>query len=275
MKAAFDTSLLRSLPVGEALREISNAGFKYVEIGLAHFSLVESTDEDSQILLNSLKSCGLEIAAVIGNYPLSYPDEEVRAYAVQQYLKAFERAETVGCKLFASELNGDIDDRAGSERAFLKSFREIRSRLERSEIVLCFEAHPGDFIESNKLAVELISGIDSPNLRYLYCAPHSFILGQDIREMLEYCREILAYVHLCDSLRPQKTFFSGRYFPKVQPHQHLLPGSGDVDLRTVLSTLKGLNYEGFVTMNPFSHFDKPLDALRASKKWLDSELSFD
>jgi len=135
MKLAFDTSLLKSLPFGKTLEEISNAGYKFIEIGLAHFSAHESSQEDVRKLLELTSNYGLQIAALIGNYPLSYQNEEIRAFAVQNYLKAIETAETLGCKLFASELNGDIEDRAGSEKAFLKSFEEIRPHLEKSNVI--------------------------------------------------------------------------------------------------------------------------------------------
>jgi myo-inositol catabolism protein IolH len=273
MKLAFDTSLLRSLPLDKALEEISNAGYKYIEIGLAHFSAVESSQEDERKLLELISSYDLQIAALIGNYPLSYQDEEIRAFAVMNYLKAIETAEKLRCTLFASELNGDIEDRPGSEKAFLKSFEEIRPYLEKSRVILSFEAHPGDFIESNKVAVDLIERINHPQLRYLYCAPHSFILGQNVREMIEYSRHELEYVHISDSLRPERTFFSGRYFPKVLPHQHLLPGLGDVDLAGVLQALQRIGYMGYLTVNPFSHFDRPVEALKDSKRRMDSLLS--
>jgi myo-inositol catabolism protein IolH len=269
LKLAFDSSLLRSLPVEKALEEISLAGYSRIEIGLAHFNLVEASDEEAKALLDVVSKYSLTIAAVIGNYPLSYPDEEIRSYAVEQYSKAIKTCEILGCKLLASELNGDMEDRKGSEIAFRKSFEEIRPSLEKSNITLCFEAHPGDFVESNKLAVDLIRNVNSLNLRYLYCTPHSFILGQDVKDMIEYSRDVLNYVHFADSLRPQKTFFSGRYFPKVLPHQHLLPGLGDVDLKRIAQTLSEIDFKGDVTVNPFSHFDKPVEALRESRKLVD------
>jgi len=273
LRLAFDTSLLRSLPVEEALEEISKAGYTHIEIGLAHFSSSESTNVDAESLSDALSRNHLRLAALCGIYPLSYPEEEVRAVGAQLYVKAISRAQSLGCKLLVSELNGDGDQRSASELAFLKSFEEIRPHLEKTDVTLCFEAHPGDFIESNTAAVDLIKRVNSSQLRYLYCAPHSFILGQNISEMVEYAREVLGYVHFADTLRPEKTFFSGRYFPKVRPHQHLLPGLGDVDLKSLVHVLKKMNYVGFVTVNPFSHFDSPIESLRDSKLRAESMLS--
>jgi len=273
MRLAFDTSLLRSLPVEEAFEEISKAGYSHIEIGLTHFSASESTDEEAVSLRDALSRYHLDLAALCGIYPFSYPEEEVRAAGVQLYLKAIDRAQSLGCRLLISELNGDMDHRSESQLAFFKSFDEIRPHLEKTDVTLCFEAHPGDFVESNTLAVDLIRKVNSNQLRYLYCAPHSFILGRNIPEMIEYAKEVIGYVHIADSLRPEKTFFSGRYFPKVLPHQHLLPGLGDVDLKALVTALKKLNYDGFVTVNPFSHFDHPVESLKDSKSKTDALLN--
>jgi myo-inositol catabolism protein IolH len=243
MKVAFDTSLLRSFPLDLALKEISTAGYTHIEIGLAHFSPSESTGEDLQSLRDALSRNHLRLAALCGIYPLSYPDEEVRKVGVQLYLRAIETANNLDCKLLVSELNGDLDHRPESQLAFLKSFNEIRPYLEKTDVKICFEAHPGDFVESNTHAVDLIRKVNSSQLRYLYCAPHSFILGQNVSDMVEYGRNEIEYIHFADSLRPEKTFFSGKYFPKVRPHQHLLPGLGDVDLKGLIASLKAVNYE--------------------------------
>ena len=109
MRLAFDTSLLRSLPVETAFEEISKAGYRHIEIGLAHFSASESTDEDAASLRDALSKYNLNLAALCGIYPLSYPEEEVRSTGVQLYLRAIDRAQSLGCRLLISELNGDMD----------------------------------------------------------------------------------------------------------------------------------------------------------------------
>lgn len=266
MQFAFDTAVLGSIDLEKALEDISAAGYTHIEIGLAHFRATDSTYEETRNLRRMLSDYNLEIAAVCGNYPLSHPDEEIRKLGVQQYKNAIATIESLECSLFVSELNGDIDRRKESEESFVKSVEEFLPCLEKSKVRLCFEAHPGDFIESNSQAVELIKRIGSKQLRYLYCAPHSFILGRNVSEMVECSKDVLEYVHFADSLRPEKTYFSGRYTPRVQPHQHLIPGLGDVNLEAVVDALRKIDYRGFITLNPFSHFDNPLEALNESKR---------
>lgn len=49
--------------------------------------------------------------------------------------------------------------------------------FEREGIAVHLEAHPDDFIERNGRAVDLVRGINSPFVRYVYCALHTFHLG--------------------------------------------------------------------------------------------------
>jgi myo-inositol catabolism protein IolH len=266
LQIAFDTATLRSLSLDNALNEISAAGYHYIETGLAHFVATGVTGKEIQHFREILSKNDLELAAICGNYALSHPNEDVRKFAVQQFKKALTATKELGCNRFVSELNGDPDHGKESEIAFLRSIEEILPTLESNGIRLCFEAHPGDFIESNNRAVDLIKKVNSKQLGYLYCVPHSFVLGDDVREMIGYSRDVLDYVHLADSLRPETTYFSGRYTPKVRPHQHLVPGLGDVDLHELVTSLQEIGYEGFVTFNPFSHFDHPIEALKLSKQ---------
>ena len=273
MKLAIDTSLMRDLSVDEALESVSKLGYRFVEVGLAHFLPDEASDEETKAFDRALSNHGVKLAALFGTYPVSYPEEEIRQRGVQQFQNAIGRARELGCNLVVAELMGDAERHSECSEAFKKSMSELIPTLEKSETTLCFEAHPGDFIERNKFAVDLVRSLQTSFVRYLYCVPHSFILGEDVREMIEYSRDVLGYVHLADSFKPEKTFFSGRYFPQVQPHQHLTIGKGDVDFRSVFASLQRIGYDGFLTVDPFSMRDTPVEAARESKSAAEKMMS--
>jgi hypothetical protein len=77
---------------------------------------------------------------------------------------------------------------------------ELLPLFEREGIRLNLEAHPDDFIERNTEAVDLVRGIDSPLVGYVFCAPHCFYLGDDIAAMIGYAAPVLAQVHIADVL---------------------------------------------------------------------------
>ena len=266
MRLAIDTSLFRSLPLETALESLHGLGYRNVEVGLAHYYPHAATDIETKDFADTLSSRGVQLAALCGTYPVSYPEDEARDNGVQQFRTTIERARQLGCRFVVSELMGESTRYADCAEAFRRSMRELVPTLERAGVTLCFEAHPGDLTDKNQVAVDLIKGLQTTHVRYLYCVPHGFILGDDAAQMIEYAKEVLGYVHLADTLRPEKTFFSGRYFPNVPPHQHLTLGNGDVDIPGVLSSLEKIGYDGFVSINTFSMFDKPVESAAESRR---------
>ena len=95
------------------------------------------------------------------------------------------------------------------------------------------EPHPDDWEEDGKRAVDLIRGINSPLVSFLYCAPHTFHQGNDAPGIIDKAGDLLTYVHVADSF--DHTGSSGlRYIvnppgSQVTVHQHLDIGQGEVD----------------------------------------------
>jgi myo-inositol catabolism protein IolH len=276
MELAIDTSMMRSLPLGSALESLGGLGYRNVEVGLAHYYPHMASDAETKQFEETLSSSGLKLAALCGTYPVSFPEDDIRKKGIQYFQTTIERARQLGCKLVVSEMMGDSKRFSECADAFRTSMRELEPSLERAGVTICFEAHPGDLTDKNRVAVDLIRGSESAHVRYLFCVPHCFILGEDVAQMVDYARDTLGYVHLADTLKPKRTFFSGRYSPEVPPHQHLTPGKGDVDFAAVISSLRKTNYGGFITINPFSMFDKPLESAAESRRviraLLDSEV---
>ena len=72
-------------------------------------------------------------------------------------------------------------------------------------------------------------------------------------------------MHFADTLMPSRIFFSPTHPPKVKPHLHMIPGSGDVDMAEVLSSLAKEDFEGYLVAQPFSNADEPVKAAKRTK----------
>ena len=115
---------------------------------------------------------------------------------------------------------------------------ELLPVFEREGVELRLEPHPDDFVEDGKVAVDMVRGIDSPLVSFLYCAPHTFHQGGDIAGVMEYAGDLLTHLHVADSFDHRAS--SGlRYIVNppgstAQVHQHLDIGrrtAGWSDLR--------------------------------------------
>lgn len=61
------------------------------------------------------------------------------------------------------------------------------------------EPHPDDFVEDGREAVDMIRGINHPNVTFLYCAPHTFHMGGEIAGIMQYAGDLLTHLHVADS----------------------------------------------------------------------------
>ena len=79
-----------------------------------------------------------------------------------------------------SEFNGRPGAGGPSEAQFWRSMEELLPVFEREGVQLRLEPHPDDFIEDGTRAVDMIRGINSDLVTFLYCAPHTFHQGGDM-----------------------------------------------------------------------------------------------
>ena len=98
------------------------------------------------------------------------------------------------------------------------------------------------------------------------------MLGHTPEEIVRDGGETISHVHFADTLAPWKIFFCPTYTPKVKPHLHLMPGSGDLDFAQVISSLRQVGYRGFLSLQPFSHMDQPATTIKESKSRLEAML---
>ena len=111
--------------------------------------------------------------------------------------------------------NGDTVE--SSEAAFWRSMDELVPVFEKEKINLNIEPHPEDWVETLHPAVDMISMIDSPNVRLLYCAPHTYYFGDDMAAMIRDAGPVLAHVHVADTMN-HKASSDLRYI--VNPPAH-------------------------------------------------------
>ena len=112
----------------------------------------------------------------------------------------------------------------------------------------------------------MIRSVGSPHLRYLYCAPHTFHLGDDVGTMIAYAAPVLDHVHLADSLDHRRS--SGlRYIVNpvgapVRVHQHLNIGEGEVDWDALFDALAAVGFDGILTSCVFAWEERAVESSR-------------
>jgi myo-inositol catabolism protein IolH len=263
--------MLRALPFAEVCRIAAEIGYRYIELSprpdfIPFFTHPRADRARIAEFRKALRETGVELSSVLPLYRWSGPDEEERRAAVRYWKRAIEITVELGCTVMNSEFNGRPERAAASEAQFWRSMEELLPIFEREGIVLHLEAHPDDFIETNDAAVDLVRGIDRDFVRYLYCAPHTFHLGDDTAAMIRYAAPVLAHVHVADVFNHRAS--SGlRYIVNppgstARVHQHLDIGQGEVDWDVFFGSLREVGFDGILTSCVFAWEERAVDSAR-------------
>jgi myo-inositol catabolism protein IolH len=255
VKIALDPYMLRSTPLLELPALVAELGYEYIELSpredfMPFFLHPRADDATVAVFKKALDGAGVKVAANLPLYRWSGPDEDERQAAVRYWKRAIEITVQLDCTVMNSEFNGRPEQASRSEAQFWRSMDELLPVFEREGVELRLEPHPDDFVEDGKVAIDMIRGINSPLVSFLYCAPHTFHMGartpEDMVGIMEYAGPLLTQLHLADSFN--HTGSSGlRYIlnPPGTPariHQHLDIGQGEVDWDRFFDALDRLGF---------------------------------
>ncbi|MFZ0161096.1 MAG: sugar phosphate isomerase/epimerase [Kineosporiaceae bacterium] len=255
MKLALDPYMLRSVPLLELPGVVADLGYEWIELSpredfMPFFLHPRCDDATVAAFKRELDAAGVGIASNLPLYRWSGPDEDQRQGAVRYWKRAIQITTQLGCEVMNSEFNGRPEASETSEAMFWKSMEELLPVFEREGVHLRLEPHPDDFVEDGKVAADMVRGINSPLVSYLYCAPHAFHMGGGgaggIRSIMEHAGDKLTHLHVADSF--DHTGSSGlRYITNppgnaVRVHQHLDIGQGEVNWEEFFSTLGELRF---------------------------------
>jgi myo-inositol catabolism protein IolH len=249
VKIALDPWMLRNTALLELPALMAEQGYEYVELSpredfLPFFLHPRADRHTIAAFKQALDAAGVGISSVLPLYRWAGPDEDERQAAVRYWKRAIQISVDLGCHVMNSEFNGRPEQASLSEAQWWRSMEELLPIFEREGVHLRLEPHPDDFVEDGLVAVDMVRGVDSPLVSFLYCAPHTFHQGGNMAQIMEYAGNLLTQVHVADSFDHRVT---NRYIlnPPGTPariHQHLDIGQGEVDWDVFFSTLEQLRF---------------------------------
>ncbi|MGW2325188.1 sugar phosphate isomerase/epimerase family protein [Streptomyces sp. NPDC001700] len=282
MKIALDPHMLRKGPLLELPALVAELGFEYIELSprddfIPFFKHPRVDDGTVRQFRKALDTAGVKISSVLPLFRWSGPDEDERQAAVRYWKRAIQITADLGVDSMISEFNGRPEDPSRSEGQFWRSIEELLPVFERESIRLTLEPHPDDFIEEGYEAINMIRGINHPQVSYLYCAPHTFHHGNDAPGLIKHAGDLLTHVHLADTF--DHTASSGlRYIinppgSTARIHQHLDIGQGEVDFDALFGALRDNDFDGTLTSCVFAWEDRARESSLFMRRKIDEYLS--
>jgi myo-inositol catabolism protein IolH len=271
VRIALDPYMLRRVPLLTLPRVVADLGYRHLELSprddfLPFFLHPRASSADVAAFRRELAAAEVSVASVLPLYKWSGPDEDERQAAVRYWKRAIEITVDLGVDVMNSEFNGRPESSAASEAQFWRSLEELLPIFEREGVRLVLEPHPDDFVEDGIAAVNLVKGIDSPLVTFLYCAPHTFHQGGDLTAVMRHAGSLLTHVHIADSFDHRGS--SGlRYIVNppgstVRVHQHLDIGQGEVEWDLFFRTLAETGFDGIATVCVFAWEERAEESSR-------------
>lgn len=228
-KLAVSTNTYHPYSLDDALRGISAAGFRYVELtAVEGWTEHVSLDLDAaglRALQEKLRSHGLEACS------LSAHSDLTTDHGVELAHKGIDLAAALGLTIMNTAVGGHASQEE-NKAAFMRNILPIAEHAARRGITIALEVH-GDIMANGAKSVELIREINHPSVRINYDTANCMYYGdtrpeEDIKVALPY----LAHCHLKDG--------TGGYhvwnFPPI--------GDGTVDFAAIIRTLREGGYTG-------------------------------
>ena len=205
MRLALDPYMIRETTTLESLPGVvADLGYEWIELSpredfTPFFTHPRIDDAGALAFRKALSAAGVGVASILPLYRWAGPDEDARQAAVRYWKRAIRLASLLGVDTMNSEFNGNPREADVCEAQFWRSMEELLPEFEKEGIRLVLEPHPDDFEEDGKRAIDLVRAVNSPNVSFLYCTPHTFHQGNDVDGILDKAGSLTTMCHVADA----------------------------------------------------------------------------
>ena len=279
MKLAFSTNAYLNFSFADAVGRIARIGYAGVEImaDVPHAWPAFLLEGQKQGLRDALTANGLAISNVnafmmhaVNDHRQRYwhpswiePDPHYRRVRIDHTTRALTLARELGAPCITTEPGGPVEP-GGSWKAALELFVEglkpVAEHAEKEGVLLLVEPEPGLLIETADQFLELMQHLDSPAVGMNFDIGHAYCVGDDPATTIPRVARHVRHFHLED-------------IAATRVHQHLVPGDGAIDFAAALRAIRGIRYDGWVTVELYPYVADPDAAASRALRYVENTLA--
>lgn len=215
--------------LGDRIRAAKAAGLDHAEFHLWR-------DKDMAGIAEALDETGVTLTGFCVDPRRSIVDPAQHGEFLDAVRDTLDVAKAVGSPplIVAS---GFTREGVGPDEHFAEAVKALRAAADLAEeagVTLVLEPlndrvdHPGMYLVSTTLGLDLIEAVGSPRLKLLYDVYHSRVMGEDMKAVLDGRIHLVEHVQVAD--------LPGRNEP----------GTGDLDMAGIVADLRQLGYQGAI-----------------------------
>jgi sugar phosphate isomerase/epimerase len=258
IRLAFSTNAFKKNSLDEAIVSIAAAGYSGVELmaDVPH-AYPPSLDSGTRLAIkHQIRSLGLTVSNVnaftlfaLGDtYHPTWieEDDRQRDLRIEHTMHCIELAHEMDCGTVSIQPGGPMIgmtmDRQTAGRRFADGLERLLPVAQRLGITLAIEPEPGLLIQTSEEYLEFKKAFfrEDFGIRMNCDIGHLFCVNEDPAQTIRSMPQEIAHVHLED-------------IGANRVHQHLAPGKGAIDFRSIFAALREIKYVGWVTVELYPY----------------------
>src|SRR5919198_1074078 len=297
MKLAFSTNAFKKYTLVESIRLIREIGYDGVEIMCdiphAYPSCLDENDIlsiEETLSKNNIEISNLNAFTLYAINDVYHPswietDDQLRELRIGHTINCLCLARKIGAKNISTEPGGPIEvgnknlrvrrkngnddnnsnnhvsyDIGALQQLFIDGIGRCLKVAEKYGVKILVEPEPGLLLENSEQFLRFIKNINSEYVGLNFDMGHFFCVGEDPAQLIYNLSEHIGHFHLAD-------------IAHTRVHNHLIPGQGAIDFRTIFKAINQINYDGFITVELYPYQDDPVYAARVSHRYLTNIIS--
>lgn len=282
IKLAFSTNAFKRYSLEDSIREIAKVGYSGVEIlcDIPHAYAPSFKDDQVRSLKKTLALSNMQISnlnaftlyAIGDTYHPSWIDDS-REMRIEHTIECIRLAKRIGAKHLSTEPGGPVvappvpsssqqqeqqqyQDISRFEKIFLGGLTRVTKMAEEEDIKVLIEPEPGLLIENSRQFKNFVTKINnSKYIRLNFDIGHFYCVNEDPAKVVYELSDYIEHFHLAD-------------IAHTRIHNHLIPGKGSIDFRSVFDAMDDIGYRGFVTVELYPYQDNPIYAAKEAYSYL-------
>lgn len=272
MKLAFSTNAFKKFSLVESIKAIADIGYDAIEIlcDIPHAYPPNFTGKKIQTVRELISKCNIQISnlnaftlyAITDVYHPSWieNDGHLRELRIQHTINCIQLARKIGAKNLSTEPGGPFDRNRSNyigklEKLFIDGLARAALIAEQEGIKLLVEPEPNLLLENSRQFLNFIKNVHSDSIKLNFDIGHFYCVGEDPVKLIYELSEYIEHFHLAD-------------IADNRIHNHLIPGQGAIDFRSVFKAIDKIGYKGFVTVELYPYQHNPLYAAKTAYKYL-------
>ena len=278
MKFAFSSNAFRKYSLEETISIVAGAGFRGIEImaDVPHAWPPDLKPSDRGRVLRALKDHQMEVSNINAFMMCAIQDfhhpswiekeREFRQLRIKHTIDCIYLAADLGAKTISTEPGGPIDlsSRKGADYdkdwkealdLFVDGINQVIPHAKKAGVRVLVEPEPDLLIQRSEEFLQFIGEVDQDVVGMNFDVGHFYCVNEDPAGLIEKMWPYIGHFHLED-------------IAATREHVHLALGKGAIDLRRVLSSIKGKGYTGYVTVELYPYQEDPGDIARQTMVYL-------